>query len=272
MEDSEIVNINLEQVIPDAVNGNQQALDLLMCCEWMMQLLSRIAEWARCKKQIDVDIHGRDIQDIVSDRIRLKIKDLRNPRNTSWRACLETWSFKVARTCCENVRERKRAEQRYRTSVEHEHTQRRQDGVRIVEPCSTMMSQQEEIEQKEQAPLQDRLTSRIRRTMREVSKTFTPEDKIIMSLWLENKTLMQIATEIDSSTETVRRKLKKLQDALYRELTKVIIKEVGEERFKENGVAQVLEELLTHRNDLRELLIHNSLETTPSNQAPSVNA
>jgi RNA polymerase sigma factor (sigma-70 family) len=258
MEDPAIYEVDLDRIIPEAIDGNPQALDLLMRCLWMLQLLNQIADWAWRRKKIDVDIHGVDIQDIVAERIRQKIHTVKNPSHRPWCKSFKSWCYRVAARCCENVRKTKqRAEQKYQDEVIHDSTVRIEGGMRIIEPCSTMMSQQEEIEQKEQTPLRGSLKSKIRQTVRRVFNSFTPEDAKILTLWGAGKTLKQISVLTNTPLPTVQRKLKKLQKTIKSEITKVIDEEVGEGKTEELRVVQALDELLMGRHGLQKLLANS---------------
>lgn len=269
MEDPAIHDVDLDKIIPEAINGDPQALDLLMRCLWMLQLLNQIGDWAWRRKKIDVNKNGKDIRDIVEERIRLKIHTVKNPHQRPWCKCLKSWSFRLAANCCENVRKSKqRAEEGYKDAVIHENTQRIEDGVRIIEPVSTMMSQQEEVEQKEQSPLRESLKSKIRRTVRRVFNSFTPEDAKILRLWGEGKTLKQISVETHTPLPTVQRRLKKLQKTIKNEITKVIGEETGEAKAEEPEVAQALDELLMNRTELQKLLANSLRDMAQSSHAP----
>jgi RNA polymerase sigma factor (sigma-70 family) len=253
MEDPEINDAALDEIIYRAINRDQEALEKLMVCWWMVQLLNRLADWASRNKKIDADENGKDIQDIIADRIRLKIDTVKNPRKRPWRNCLKSWCYQVAKTCCGTVRKSKqRLEQRYRVEVEHEHTQRIENRRRIVAPISPMMvSEQEEIEQQQQKQdsLRKKLNSKIHRTVRQAVNSFTPEDERILSLWAKGNTLKQISEQVEIPLPTVGRRLKKLQRA--------IIEGIGKARGKDIGVEQKLKKLSAHRAGFEELIAHS---------------
>ena len=261
MEDPAIYDIDLDKIMPAAINGDQQALDSLMRSLWMLQLLNEIADWAWRTKKIDVNKDGEDIRDIVEARIRLKITTIKNPHNQPWHKCLKTWTYKLAARCCGNVRKGKqRAEERYRDTVLHENTVRIEGGVRITEPCSTMMSQQEEVEQKEQAPLVESLKSKIRQTVRRLRSSFTPEDLKILTLWAEGKILKDISRETHIPLPTVQRRLTKLQKRILGEITKAVGEDLGDIWAAETRIARVQKKLLKDRPLLNELLALSSQE------------
>jgi DNA-directed RNA polymerase specialized sigma24 family protein len=261
MDGPAITKFEIDWLILEAINGNEEALDLLMRSQWMFELLYRISDWARRKKNIEADVHGTDIQEIVAARIREKLHTIKNPKNTAWRTCLRNWSYRVAARCCESVRTGKHVEEDYRLAIEHENTDRIEHGVRRIEPSSHTPSQDEELERKEQAPLRDKLELVIHEKALKAFDASTPEGKRILSLWMEGMTLKQISEAMGIPLATAHRMLKKLQRAIVAEVGKGIVEEIGETRAEESGVVKVLQDVVEDRDDLHELLANGSQET-----------
>jgi DNA-directed RNA polymerase specialized sigma24 family protein len=259
------INLELETLMPEVIKRDQKALDALMRSEWMLRLLSRIADWSERRKKVEADERGTSIQEIVAARIREKLHTVKNPNNAPWDRTLTRWSYKVAARRCEDVRKKRtRLVEEYRRAVEHESTQRIEHHVRIYEPPSPTPSPEEELERKEQAPLRAKLGSTIQRTTLKARDAAAPEEKLILTLWLEGKTLLKIHELTGIPLATVHRKLKRIQRAIVAEVGKGITEEIGEARAEECGVAEVMQEVVKDRDELREL-ITSSTENTRGN-------
>lgn len=139
----------------------------------------------------------------------------------------------------------------------------------IASLLSPVMSQEEELDQKEQALLRDGLESKIHRIAWHVFDSSAPEEKTIFSLWAEGKTLQQVSEETGLALSTAHRRLKKLQRALVEEVGKGIIEEIGEVRAEERGIAKALKEGVEDRNYALALLGNRSLEMARYGHAPS---
>jgi DNA-directed RNA polymerase specialized sigma24 family protein len=258
--DDPAIQLGLDTLMPEVIKGDQEALDALMRSEWMLKLLSRIADWAEGKKKVEADERGTSIQEIVAARIREKLHTVKNPNNAPWDKTLTRWSYRVAARRCEDVRKKRtRLVEEHRRAVEHESTQRKEHGVRIYEPSSPTPSPEEELERKEQAPLREKLGSTIHRTTLKARDAATREEKLILTHWLEHKTLQQIHELTGIPLATVHRKLKRIQKTIIAEVEKGITEEIGEARAEACGVAEVLEGVVKNRDELREL-IANSME------------
>ncbi len=255
MEDSEINGVELEGLIFKAAHGDRQALSKLLYCNWMTQRFERLADWARRRYNVD----GEEVRDHVFDRIYSQSRPsheaprrpwLNNPHHSSWSACLTNWVYKVAKNRCLNMLAHYEVESRYAAALEHEHTTRIEHEVRIIAPSAHTPSPEEELERREQ----DRLEEKIHEQARQVFDSATEECQRIALMWADGMTLQEIAGELGSSIETVRRRLKKFQRAVFEGVRKGIAEEIGETRTEESGVEHVLEEVVSNRNDLDDLL------------------
>jgi len=260
MEDPPIY-LELETLMPRVTKGDQEARDAVMRDEWMLGLLNDIAEWAERERHIEADEHGKSILEIVEDRIRAKLHTVTNPNQARWDKCVGKWSYTVAARLCEDVRKKRtRLIEKHRRAVEHECVRGKEYGVRIFEPASPAPSPEEELERKEQAPLCERLESKIHRTTLKAREAASPEEKQILNHWLEGRTLEQIHELTGISRATVQRKLKKIQKAIVAEVEKGVTEEIGEARTKENGVAEFMGRVVTDRKDLGELIASSTEE------------
>lgn len=272
MDNPEIKGVELEELIFKAAHYDQQALERLLYCNWMTQLFERLAHWARQRFKVD----GEEVRDYVFDRVLSQSQPLyedprkpwlNNPHHSSWRSCLARWAYAVARNRSLNMLGHYEVESRHVVALEHEHTTRIEHGVRIVAPSAHTPSPEEELERKEQ----DSIEEKIHEKALQVFDSSTEECQRIASLWADSMTLEQIAAELGSSIETVRRKLKKFQKAVCEEVRKGIAEEIGEAKTAESGVGSVLEEIVTNREDLGDLLPTRT-PTTPTAPARPTHA
>jgi RNA polymerase sigma factor (sigma-70 family) len=256
MDDPEINGVELEELIFKAAHYDRQALITLLYCEWMTRLFERLADWAQRRYKVD----GEEVRDYVFDRIHSQSRSphkgprkpwLNNPHRSSWRSCLTKWAYMVAKNRCLNILVHYEVESRHVAALEHEHTTRIEHGVRIVAPSARTPSPEEELERKEQASLEEKIHEKAW----QVFDSSTEECQMIASLWAgDGMTLGQIAAKLGSSTETVRRKLKKFQNAVFEEVRKGIAEETGEQKTEESGLGRVLAEIVENREDLNDLL------------------
>ena len=267
--DDPAIHLELKTLMLRVKEGDQAALDVVMRSEWMLNLLARIADWAERRRKIEVDERGTSIQEIIEARIREKLHTVKNPNNAPWHKCLGKWCYRVAARRCEDVRKQSaRLIEEHRRAVEHESKQVSEHGVKIFEPVSPTPSPEEELERKEQAPLCEKLESKIHRTTLKARDAAAPVEKLILELWLKGHTLEEIHKLMRVSVATVHRKLKKIQKAIVAEVEKGIIEEIGEAQANESGVAEVLEQVVTDRDDLRELIASSTEEVHGGAQAP----
>lgn len=252
MADPEINDIELEKLIAKAAHGDRQALITLLYCKYMMLLFERLADWARRRYHVD----GEEVRDYVFDRIHSQSREgvrlpwLKNPHRSSWRTCLIKWVYTVAKNRCLNLLNHHEVENRRAAFIEHENTTRIQHGVRIVESSAHTPSPEEALERKEQNGLEEKIHEKAW----QVFDSTTEESRRIATLWANGLTLEQIADELGSSIETVRRRLKKFQKAVFEEVKKGITEEIGETKTEECGVVCMLGEIVENREDLNDLL------------------
>lgn len=257
MTDPAAINgVELEELIRMAAHRDKKAVNwLLFYCYWMTDLLAKVADWSRWQFHVD----GEEVRDYVFDQIRAQVqppKDcdpkpwLTNERCLPWIDCMIEWTFSVAKNRSLNIIRHQGVEDRHVKEVEHRNTIRKQHGVSIIEPSSPNLSPEEELERKEQ----DDFMSKLHEKAQQVFNSATEEEMQITTLWMKGKKLKEIANELGSSIETVRRKLKKIQREIVEEVKRDVVEEVGEAIVEERGVVKFLEEMVSEREDLEELL------------------
>ncbi|MDQ5839491.1 MAG: hypothetical protein M3379_22155 [Acidobacteriota bacterium] len=276
MKGQGISDVELEQIIPKAVKGSKKARKALLIHPWLHLLLNEVAEWAWRRYRVTHDEHGKDTQDVVYETIRDKITKLKNPHHVSWRACLRSFSYSVAKNHWRNYFDRgRRCEEEYQDSFEYEHTEGKRDGRSMIAPCSTILTEAEErekeSEEKREESLWENRIAQIDEALGRVSNSFTPEEKRIVLLWSQGKTLKQIVSEIagetGSSIATVQRKLTRLEKRIMEELGKTV-EELGKASGKEVGVEDILANLMEHRARGLRALVASSLQEMACSYAP----
>jgi DNA-directed RNA polymerase specialized sigma24 family protein len=254
MNATEINGVELEELVIEAANYDRQALITLLYSNWMTRLFERLARSAQRRYNVD----GEEVRDHVFDQILSKSEPfvgprlpwLSNPHNSSWSSCVAKWADTTAKNRSLNILAHRDVESRRAAAVEHEHTIRIENGDRIVAPSARTPSQEEELESKEQAGVEEKIDEKAR----QVFGSSTEECQRIASLWADGMTYQQIAAELDSSIGAVSRKLKKFQKAVLQELREGIVEEIGETKTEESGVDCVLAKIVKNREDLGDLL------------------
>lgn len=276
MDEYEINGAALDKLIRRAVNGDPEALKSLMSQLWLYELINRIAELASRRYHVEQGRHkvgeddegGKDVYEVVFNAVRDKITSLkksgkgrkRKKGKVSWRARLASWAYRIARNHCINVITRDwPKEEGYRKSVEHANTRDIRGGKRNFEPCSAEMSEEEAREREAEEERQDAArasrVSKIDEALSRIYDLLTPEEQLIVSLWAEKEmSYQQIAVEIGSSIETVRRKLIPIQMAFNESIGK-LVEEFAKAADKKVSAERIIEELMEHRaKKMRELI------------------
>jgi DNA-directed RNA polymerase specialized sigma24 family protein len=255
MSNTEINGVELEELIFKAARRDPQALNDLLYSDWMTRRLEHLADWARWKYNVD----GEEVRDFVFDCIRSQAQSpdeeprepwLDNPHRSSWKSCLNKWTKTATRYRSLSILDHHEVEGRHAAALKHKHTTRIEHGIRIVEPSAHTPSPEEELERKEWASLEEKIDE----TARQVFHSSTEECQQIALLWAGGMKLREIAAELDSSIQTVNRKLKMFQRAVVEKTRKGIVEEIGEEKTEECGVGRVLGEIVENRADLNDLL------------------
>lgn len=254
----------LDEVIRKSVEGDENALSILLYCEWLWNVLTRISNNAARQFRVDAD----DLLDYVFDQLRRKIQSIKNPNGSKWRDCLAGFCRTTAHYRCINLMRPRRQDEAYRDSVVGERTGWRRHGQRIDEPCSTEKSPEEEVEQHEQDSIREGATPRISETVWRVFNSLKPEDATLILLWVDGKTLKQISDETRIPLSSVARRLAELQKVFFKEIIKVGVEEIGEAMAEETGVTQIPEHVKEHRAGLRELIARSLREMARAGHAP----
>jgi len=245
------IEVAPEELIPEAVNGNQKALRLLLVSAWLIGLLDDVSSWASRRFHVDAE----DVWDFVFERVRRKIRTIKNPRNIPWPDYLTAWCYKVARRRGLNLLRHQGVKERHWDRVTHANTQSIRGGKRIAPLCSNAVSQEEEVEQHER----DILEPKIHKAVRKIIDALKPEDATIISLWSKRQTLKKISEATGIPLATVDKRLKKIWQTLFEEISKLVGENIGEEQAEEFEITE-LPSKKEYRDGVRELILNSLLE------------
>lgn len=214
MEEPETNDVDPERLIPDAIGGNQEALDLLMVCHWLTTMLSQICHWASRKFVVDLE----DLRTFMEDTLRDQIGTISNPDHKPWCPLLKAWCRKVAKNRSLKLIRHRKVEQKHRDSVTNECIQFIRNGKRMIAPCANTLSPEEELMDQEQRLLEQRRKWALASIARQVVNSFPPKKAKIGRRWLAGKSTKQIIQETDQPGSTVYRILKEIQQAIVEEI------------------------------------------------------
>jgi RNA polymerase sigma factor (sigma-70 family) len=244
-DDSDIYGVAPEKLIPEARDGDVEALRQLQVSDWLNQLLHTVSGRVSRRYSVDAD----QLWNYLFKRIELKIHTIRNPTNLPWPERLTRWAYSVCKNRAKNlIRQRKGAEERYRAGVEHDNTIKLTDGKRAARLHSREMSPYDRLARSEQ----DALMPAMRLAMRAAYLKLTPEDKSILSRWARKMTLQEISDETGTPLATVNYRIKRFMKPVVNELLK--------EAHEEERVAWFLANMKEYREGLRELLANSLTE------------
>lgn len=250
----------LDEVIKNAAAGDKESLETLLDDPWLYAIFCRIAEWAERNYKFVHDRRGADLLEVLTATLRLKITELDNRSNVSWRACLRSWAFTVARRHSLNHLTRgRRDEEKYRSDVAYEYTPYKRNHKGVVEPCeATRLGEDEGATEKEEARrevLRARRAAAMKRAVRRVYETLTPEAQTILTLWAVHRmTYEEIAAELGTSRTTVWRALKVIFKSYVKEIGG-LVEELEETSEGGPNGQKVLDNLMKPRaKRLRELI------------------
>ena len=271
MHAPKIDGIELEELIRRAADREPQALDDLLYSDWMTKRFNYLSDWV--ERQYGLD--GRAVTDYIFDRIRARAQPpdteplapwLDNPHQSSWRSCLNQWTATAAKNRSLGLLKHYEVESRHAAALRPNHPTQGEHGSESAEPSASTLSPEEEVMRKEEHAI---VGETIREKAFHTYDSSTEEEQRIVSLWASGMKLREIAVELNSSIETVRRKLKNYQRTFYEEVRKGIAEKMGEEKTRECNVEQVLGKIVKKREDLNDLLPpHAQAPSPPEPKAP----
>ncbi len=196
MEDPDINEKALEDIIPAAIAGDEQALNTLKFCMWLTRVLDRIS--ARAQRSFQVD--AAELRDFTLDTLVLKIKTIKNPNNRTWRVCLAGWCKRVCTRRALNIlRQRRKFESPFP-----------EDDERLADEISSSSGAL--------SPGKSAELNELRQIARLVVLSFPAVDVMITYMWAEGLKLRVIARLTGIPYQTVNKRQKKIQRAIVRKI------------------------------------------------------
>lgn len=238
-EEDDIEDIPLEEVIPAAAGGNEEALWALLLCNWLTRLLERVSGWAEW--QFKGRVKAEEIRDFLFDRVRLDITKLTNPRKTSWKKALRAYLYRAARNRSLNNIRHLGYEDDYSDKLARE----------LTSPPD--VSQEEAF---------DRVffRSNVREAVWQVYRGLDPEDAGLMMQSAHGKTLQKMSEGLGVSVATVSRRLKVPEKKFVTAVMRVIAEEFMKMKPGEEGEKRLAEILEEHQDGVLELIENSLLE------------
>jgi len=262
LEDPAINDAALEEIIPKAIKGDQETLNLLMAHPWMQQLFEILTRWALKNFNPESYPKAGSVQGIIYEKLLRDGPNIKNESNRSWRGLLKSWCFSViGHYYLNQIRDLK-------VVLKHEE----QAGESPTEePCSTaltpeeeLLAEEEELLAKEEKRLWKERGAEVRRRLWLVINSFPPKDARVIRLWVKGKNLRQIEEETGIPLSTVDRREKKIQKALVQEI-RAFMKEIETENNLEEDKAAL-------EAGLMEMVAHILREMGDGDDAPRIGA
>lgn len=255
--------VYLDGVIEGAAKGDEKALEVLMQDPWMYVILIKIAEWANRKYHFIHDEKGREVPEVLTQTLRLKITNLENSRGTSWRYALRSWCYSTAKNHCLNYLNRGRRDvEKYQDTVTRENTRYKLNRQPVIEPCENMKLRGEIEEEQEQEREQERLKalwkSHAAATRSAVWRLFyslDSDEQEMVRLWaIYGMTFEEIGVAMDVARATANRKFQPILALFVNELVPMI-EELRRTSGRQIPAGKVLGNLTEHRaGNLRKLI------------------
>ena len=209
--DSDISEKDLEKIIPAAIDGDQQALNLLKFCIWFTKLLDNISKRAEARLHVE----AAELRDLTFDTLVKKIDSIKNPNNRSWRVCLAGWCKRVCvRHALTILKKRCKFELPFTgegdgnsadVPTEHRELKRRRNAAESYSSGG-------------RTPEKDSELSELHRMVRQVIFAYPPEDVRIVYHWASGLKLRQISQETGIPFQTVNERLVKMQMAIVNKI------------------------------------------------------
>lgn len=205
-------DVDPEELIPAAIGGNKEALELLMVCFWLTTMLTQICE--RAGRRFHVDDH--ELRVFVEEKLRNKIRSIKNPTNLPWCDRLTAWCKVVVRNRGLALVRARKPREAYRKRVIRENVISKRCGEEIM--ASRVKTPLEELMDKERELRKQRRQAEIAATAKKLIDSFPPGKKRIAELWGKGKSPKQIIQETGRSASTVYRILEEIEKAIVEEI------------------------------------------------------
>lgn len=192
MQDPDINEEVLEDIIPDAIAGDEQALKALIFCVWFTKVLNNISRNAEKKLHVD----AAELRDLTLDTLIKSINSIDNRNNQSWRDCVAGWCKIVCvRHALNILRQRRKFEARAPENDERKPKEIPSAAGALITETSAELNE-------------------LRQIAHLVILSFSPVDVMITYMWAEGLKLRVISTLTGIPYQTVNKRQKKVQKAI----------------------------------------------------------
>lgn len=197
-------DLDIDQIIADAIKGDKESLDRLRFGEWFTMVLNQISARMAFSSGLDAE----EIRDAIFDAVSEKIQDVKNPNAKSFRA----WCKSIARTFCWCEHRHIRVEQNHRDDLAARESiqgsRKSAEGGSIPLRSTDESSPYELYVEKEIAEFCERVRESVHLAVETELANSLPIDIRVVFLWgAGNMTLTQTSEVIDISASTVQRHL-----------------------------------------------------------------
>jgi DNA-directed RNA polymerase specialized sigma24 family protein len=253
MDDGNITEIELEIIIHQAIGGDKQALNLLVCSKWFNDRLDSIAAWAWWQ----FNVRSEAVRDFVFDKVYTKITEIENNDGIAWRGCLTGWCYRIAINFCLNELRHRGVENDYRNGVIGESTQcrrRSKEGGWNVVASGIARTPEDELVEKREILSQEQRRLELRAKARNaINSLLAPEKRDVGNLWLDGRSPGEIIQKTGWPSSSVYRVIKD-------EVIPIVIDATKTTDLFENAPERI--------KVLQRLLANSLLETAGQETAP----
>ena len=227
-------NIDWNQIIDDAIKGNEESLNLVRFSEWFTIGLDEISTIAAYRYRLD----AAEIRDAVFDKLSDKIQTIKNPKKSPLTECLLAWCRKTAKRICLNKIRHNRVKKNH---VDRLMANENGNGTRVSTEGRTPLpspkaNSPEQIHlEKEATALRENVRADVYLEVKKALANSSPTDLRIVICWaLGNMTLKHISEATGIPISTVQRHLVAWQKQI---LTKTILQQFVSKHPKHRGGA-----------------------------------
>lgn len=205
-------DVDPEKLIRAAIGGKKKALNSLMGSVWLLTMLLQICESAG--RRFHVDDH--ELRVFVEEKLRNKIRTIKNPTNQPWCDWLTAWCKLVVRRRGIALIRARKPEENYRKRATAANVISKRCGVEIM--ASRVKTPLEELMDKQRELREQSRKAEIRSTAEKVVNSLSARRKMIGKLWLKGKSANQIIQVTGVPASTVYRILEKIGKAIVEEI------------------------------------------------------
>ena len=205
-----IIDIELESIIRQAVGGDKKALDELVCRKEFNKMLDGIA--AKTSREF-WQVPSEVVRDNLFDKTYARITDIKNEDGIAWQACLGGWLKRIATNFCINYGKHVKHVDDHRKDVIGKNTacrRRSKGGGWKTVVANTDKSPQDELTATEAELEQEQQRLELReRILRALDSLLPPDRRDIGRYWLNKTSPVNISKMTGFSVASVYRIIKR---------------------------------------------------------------